>query len=194
MNYLFLIVTTLFSFSNFHGESNNDENQIKKNLIKVIKENIGDPSSFELVDFYIIDTVYYIDNVNYRREYFERDLNRYKDDLNRNENYKTSIPSMYSERKSEDLKKEIAKQELILNKIDSIADGLGETINDIASYTGVVKFRSKNEYNAKVLSEYYIQTSPPPELRITNMTTERSKLYNNPNDFPGYREMMIKNL
>ena len=86
------------------------------------------------------------------------------------------------------------KTQAILIKIDSIETGLGEKSNEVASYTYLFKFRNNNGFGAKVLNERIIQTTPAPELGIVNMASDRDGLFLNPNDFPGYLEMVSKNL
>ena len=55
-------------------------------------------------------------------------------------------------------------------------------------------FRNKNGFGAKVLNQRYIQTSPAPALEVVNMADDTKGLFLNPNDFPGYQEMIVKNM
>jgi len=45
---------------------------------------------------------------------------------------------------------------------------------------------------AKVLNEYILQTDPAPDFKVLNLAEDRDKVIINPNDFPGYTEMIAK--
>ena len=101
---------------------------------------------------------------------------------------------MYDEKEVEELKAKITKNERILMIIDSLETKLGNKKDEVASYTYVFSFRGNNALGAKILNEYILQTNPTPDFKIINMTDDKDKVYLNPNDFPGYREMIEKNL
>lgn len=174
-------------------EPNRDE-IVKKNAEEYIKSKMNDPKSYEFVKIELVDSVLYSDNIEYRKENFKRDMDYDQSSLERLEIYKTEIPSMYDEKEVEELNLKIEKNIRILTKIDSLASELGERKNEVASYTYIFSFRGKNALGAKILNEYAVQTDPAPEYKIINMTDEKDKMYLNPNDFPGYREMIEKNL
>lgn len=167
---------------------------VKKNTETYVKEKMNDPASYEFVKLELMDSVTFSDNIEYRKDYFSRNMEYDRSSLERQEGYKTEIPSMYDEKDVEELKAKIEKNERILSKIDSLATLLGDRKNEVASYTYIFSFRGNNALGAKILNEYVVQTDPAPDFKIINMTDDKDKIFLNPNDFPGYREMIEKDL
>lgn len=167
---------------------------IKKNAEEYVISKMNDPESYEFVKIELIDSVLFIDNIKYRKDYFTRDIDYDRSSLERQEGYKTDLPSIYNENEVQDLIAKIEKNKKILFKIDSLETELGERKNEVASYTYIISFRGNNAFGAKILNEYIIQTDPLPNCKVINMTDDKDKIYLNPNDFPGYREMIEKNL
>ncbi|WP_121964705.1 hypothetical protein [Myroides sp. N17-2] len=167
---------------------------IKKNVEVYLKEKMNDPSSYEFVKLELIDSITFSNNIEYRKDYFTRNIGYDKSSLERQEGYKTEIPSMYDEKEVENLKTKIRRNEVILSKIDSLATILGNKKYEVASYTYFFSFRGNNALGVKILNEYIVQTNPAPDFEIINITDNKDKIILNPNDFPGYREMMEKNL
>ncbi len=182
------------------GLSSCSENQptqddiVKKNAEEYVKEKMNDPNSYEFVKLELMDSITFSENIEYRKDYFSRDMEYDLSSLERQEGYKTEIPSMYNEKDVEKLKAKIEKSERILSKIDSLATLLGDRKKEVASYTYIFSFRGNNALGAKTLNEYVVQTDPAPDFKIINMTDDQDKIFLNPNDFPGYREMIKKNL
>ena len=169
---------------------------VKKNVEEYLKPKMNDPESYEFAELKLTDSILYSDNVKYRKEYFEKNLKYDKDDLERQERYKTEIPSMYSEEKVTELNSKIEKNEKILSEIERLSTELGDKANDVASYTYYYSFRGNNKLGAKVLNEYILQTNPSPDFKVLKLAEKRDQVLLNPNDFPGYREMiktMIEN-
>jgi hypothetical protein len=167
---------------------------VKKNAETYVKEKMNDPSSYEFVKLELMDSITFNENIEYRKDYFSGNMDYDQSSLERQEGYKTEIPSMYNEKDIEELKAKIEKNERILSKIDSLATLLGDRKNEVASYTYIFSFRGNNALGAKILNEYVVQTDPAPDFKIINMTDDKDKIFLNPNDFPGYREMIEKNL
>ena len=134
------------------------------------------------------------DNIEHREDYFTRKIEYDRSSLERQEGYKVELPSMYDEKNVEELKAKIEKNERILSKIDSLATLLGDRKNEVASYTYIFSFRGNNALGAKILNEYVVQTDPAPDFKIINMTDDKEKILLNPNDFPGYKKMIERNL
>ncbi len=167
---------------------------VKKNLEEYVKEKMNYPSSYEFVKLELKDSITYNDNIEYRKDDFRRNMEYDLNSLQRQETYKAEIPSMYDEKEVEELKAKIEKNEKILSKIDSLATLLGDKKNEVASFTYLFSFRGNNALGVKILNEYVVQTNPAPDFKIINMTDDKNKIFLNPNDFPGYREMIKKNL
>lgn len=183
---------TLIGFTSCTEKQPTQDEIVKKNAEEYLKPKLNDPNSYEFVKLELIDSVLYSDNIKYRKERFQKDIEYDKDNLERQERYKTEIPSMYKEEEVTELNEKIAKNEKILSAIDSLETELGSRKNDVASYTYIFSFRGNNALGAKILNEYIVQTDPKPELTIKNMTDDKDKVFLNPNDFPGYREMIKK--
>lgn len=191
--FAFIATTSMLSISCSEKKLKQDE-IVKLNVEDYLQSQMNDPESYEFVKLELIDSISFSNNIEYRKESFQRNLKYNKDDLERHERYKTDIPSMYSEEKIEEINEKITKNEKILTKIDSIETNLGNRINETASYTYIYSFRGNNKMGAKILKEYIVQTNPAPNFEIINMTDKKDKIYLNPNDFPGYREMISKML
>lgn len=172
----------------------NREEIVTKNAEEYLKAKMNDPKSYEFVKLVLIDSVLYSDNIQFRKESFTKYLEDDKVEIKRKESYKIDLPSMYDEKEIDELKAKIAKNEKILMKIDSLETKLGNKKNEVASYTYVFSFRGNNALGAKILNEYILQTNSSPDFKVINMTDDKDKVYLNPNDFPGYREMIEKNL
>ena len=166
---------------------------VRKNAEAYLKENMNAPDSYEFVSLTLIDSVLYKDNVNYRKNMFDKNVKFAQNLLEQSKKSFEEFGTAYYEEEIKKYKAEIAKNELILNKIDSIANGLGEKLNGVASYTYLFKFRGNNAFGNKILNECYLQTDPAPEFNIINVTDDKDKIFLNPNDFPGYLEMIQKN-
>lgn len=164
---------------------------VKKNAETYVKEKMNDPASYEFVKLELIDSVTFSNNIEYSKDFYSKIIDSDRRLLEMEERYKTSI---YGEKSEEYLKAEIEKNERILSKIDSLATLLGDRKNEVASYTYIFSFRGNNALGAKILNEYVVQTDPAPDFKIINMTDDKDKIFLNPNDFPGYREMIKKNL
>jgi hypothetical protein len=167
---------------------------VKKNTQTYVKEKMNDPSSYEFVKLELIDSITFNDNIEYRKDDFSRNMEYDQSSLDRQEGYKTELPSIYNEKDVKELKAKIEKNERVLSKVDSLANILGDRKNEVASYTYIFSFRGNNALGAKILNEYVVQTDSAPDFKIINMTDDKDKMFLNPNDFPGYREMIEKNL
>ncbi len=165
---------------------------VKKNAEDNLKSKMNDPESYEFVKLELKDSVLYNDNIKYRRDGFRKDINYEQNRLERLESYKKEIPSMYDENEVTEIKNKILKYENVLTKIDSLETVLADKKNNVASYTYSYSFRGNNALGAKIINEYVLQTNPSPDFKILNMTDDKDKVYLNPNDFPGYRDMIAK--
>lgn len=188
------IATASVLFISCGEKKPNRDKIVKLNVEEYLKSRMNDPESYEFVKLELIDSISFSNNIEYRKESFQRNLKYDKDDLERQKRYKIDIPSMYQEEKIEELNEKIAKNEKILAKIDSLEADLGNRKNETASYTYIYSVRGNNKMGAKILNEYIVQTNPAPNFEIINMTDDKDKMYLNPNDFPGYREVISKML
>lgn len=186
-----LLILTIGLFSCGEKKATRDE-LVRIKAEEYVKSKMNDPATYEFVKLELKDSVLYSDNIDYRKEYFNRNMGYDKESLERLKGYKKEIPSMYSKEKEDELNVKIGKNEEILTAIDSIANVLGSRKNEVASYTYLFSFRGNNALGAKILNEYVLQTNPAPDYAVTNMTDDAKKIFLNPNDFPGYKEMILK--
>jgi hypothetical protein len=172
----------------------NQDDIVKKNAEEYLKSKMNNPDSYEFVKLELIDSVLFSDNIKFRKNRFSELLETDQGNLHYKESLKTELPSLYDKQEIEDLKVSIEKNKRILVKIDSLEKQLGKRNNEVASYTYVFSFRGNNSLGVKVLNEYIIQTDSSPNFKIINVADEKKKIFLNPNDFPGYKEMIKKNL
>jgi hypothetical protein len=132
-----------------------EEELVREKAEAFLKEKLGNPAGFVFISLSAIDTVTFIDNINYLK-------NQQKD------------------------------KPRIVAKIDSIAKGLGERVNDPAAYTYMIRFRTKNGQGAEVQNEWMLQVGPAPNYKILHMAADDEGLSLSPNDFPGYKEIFVK--
>jgi len=182
-----------------------------KNAEQFLKSRMDDPDSYEFVELKLYDSVLYIDNTEYQKEYFQRDIDFNKQRIESSkqliesnkqvlESFKnlnvetTSIEKQISEEYEQIKEKEneIAKDEKIITSIDSIKTVLGVRLNDVASFTYIFRFRANNKVGAKILNEYILQIGSAPEYKVINLTYDKNKVILNPNLFPGYDEIIEK--
>tara|TARA_B110000879_G_scaffold2404_1_gene3320 strand:- start:665 stop:1279 length:615 start_codon:yes stop_codon:yes gene_type:complete len=171
------------------------QDMVKNSVEEYLKSKMNDPASYEFVDLKLIDSVSYLDNVNYRIEDFEGDIKYEMNMIAAIAPYEKELPKIWEESKkaqTEELKTEIERSEKIISEIERLKLELGEKVNDIASYTYLYSFRGNNKMGAKVLNEYILQTDPAPNFGILNLAENEDKVTLNPNDFPGYKEMITK--
>lgn len=186
-----LIILTIGLFSCGEKKPTRDE-LVRIKAEEYVKSKMNDPATYEFVKLELKDSVLYSANIDYRKEYFNRNMGYDKESLERLKGYKNEIPSMYSKEKEDELNDKIRKNEEILTAIDSLANELGSRKNEVASYTYLFSFRGNNALGAKILNEYVLQTNPAPDYEVINMTDDAKKIFLNPNDFPGYKEMILK--
>ena len=190
----FMLLAPILYLSSCSEKVPTQDDLVKANTEEYLKPKLNDPDSYEFARIELIDSVLYSDNIEWRINNFQRQLDDDKEYLKKWSS-KLSTYKLESIEKIVDLTNiSIEKNEKILNAIDSIKTSLGSKINDIASYTYLFSYRSNNALGVKVLKEYIIQTEPKPTLNVINMTDDKSKVYNTPNSFPGYEEMIKKNL
>lgn len=190
----FLLLAPILYLSSCSEKVPTQDDLVKANTEEYLKPKLNDPDSYEFARIELIDSVLYSDNIEWRINNFQRQLDDDKEYLKKWSS-KLSSYKLESIEKIVDLTNiSIEKNEKILNAIDSIKTSLGSKINDIASYTYLFSYRSNNALGVKVLKEYIIQTEPKPTLKVINMTDDKGKVYNTPNSFPGYEELIKKNL
>lgn len=171
-----LLVCTIVALCSCGSTGNSNEKKVREVVEAKLKAEMNDWSSYEFVSLEVVDTIKYIDNINFRKEYFKSNIDRNK------EMYEKTNNELYSTR----------KDSIILAGIDSIQNLMGDKVNEDAAYLYDYKFRGKNKLGAVVLDEYLIYISP--DWEVIQMTKDRKNLYNNPGEFPGYVNLVKKNM
>jgi hypothetical protein len=176
MKKIILLVCAITALCSCGGSGNQNEKKVREVVEAKLKTEMNDWSSYEFVSAEAIDTIKYIDNINYRKEYFQKSIENNKGASNYGLDYSSSI----------------TKDSIILIGIDSIQNAMGDKVNEDVAYLYKYKFRGKNKLGAVILDEYLIYISP--NWEIIQMTNDPKKLYNNPGDFPGYVDLVKKNM
>ena len=174
----FTVITSLFLSCNNEPAQND---VIRQNAEELIKKNMNDPESYEFVSIQIVDSTTYKDNIEHKKKLYIGFL----------ESEKKALDKSLDKNDIESSRIEIQKDSLIIAGIDSIEKEMGNNVENVASYTYILKCRGNNKLGAKVLVDYYIQTKTA-EDKIINITDSKNKLYFNPCDFPGFADLIKK--
>ena len=194
MKSLFIMTCLLIGLVCCNNKAKNQQDIVKQKAEEYAKSRMNDPDSYEFAVLQLIDSTLYRDNIKYRRDYFARDLDNDKGDLKRQLENKREFPSLYDKKAVAELREKIKRNEQIILEIDQLEKKLAGQANNVAAYKYIFTFRGKNAMGAKVLNEYILQTDPSPNYNVINMTSDDDKVFLNPNEFPGYREMITKYL
>ncbi|MEO8933616.1 MAG: hypothetical protein ABI295_04855 [Xanthomarina sp.] len=163
---------------------------VQANLEKGIIAKLQFPESYEFVGLKLRDSVLFSDNINYLKNYHRQILEADKKNLESQELYKKEGSSRYVKEKVVELQSTISKNEKILLEIDRLSTELGAKVNQAASYTYDYSFKSKNVSGNDRSYEYIVQTSQAPEYKVIKVAESENMIILNPNDFPGYKEMI----
>ncbi|MEO8933882.1 MAG: hypothetical protein ABI295_06200 [Xanthomarina sp.] len=163
---------------------------VQAKLEKNIKGKLQYPESYKLVELKLRDSVLYIDNINYYKNYYQQILMTDKSNLEKQELFKKQGSSEYKEKALNELKTSISKNEKILVEIDRITTELGDKANLAASYTYNYMFKSKNVSGNDADYNYIVQTNHSPEYKLISIAEREDMIVSSPNDFPGYKEMI----
>lgn len=161
--------------------------KVKQTIEDYALKNLDDPKSYEFIELTLLDSITIKDNIDYRKDYFKPSdfyyerLERMKSDANANY-------VIYSKEYVEEAQKEIDDKEKIVAAIDSLAQTLVDSLNNVQAYTYLFKFRSNNKLGALTKTDVYVQITP--KLEIITLTEDKDKLILNPKDFPGYIELL----
>lgn len=190
---LLLLAILAFSFLfNACSKSHSRDALVKKSAEVYIKEHMNDPSSYEFSDLKLIDSTLYKDNITFRRDSFRDEIKFDSDRLERQLSYRREIPSMYDPKDVKSLRASIEQNKKILAEIKLIEQGLGNKVNQVAAYKYLFSCRGKNAFGALILNTYVLQVTPYPECKVLGMSTDEDKVILNPNEFPGYHEMIVR--
>ena len=148
MKKIILLVCAITALCSCGGSGNQNEKKVREVVEAKLKTEMNDWSSYEFVSAEAIDTIKYIDNINFRKEQFRDNIEREK---------RTSGSGL-------DFSASINKDSIILAGIDSIQNAMGNKVNEDVAYLYKYKLRGKNKLGAVILEEYLIYISPQWEL------------------------------
>lgn len=170
-----LLLFTAVTFTSCSKSPTRDQ-IVRQQVEEHLKAALNDPESYEFVEIVLWDSVLYKDNISFSKEM-----------LNDRIETEERMKKIYNE--DEDKIKadaNIEKGKRAIAVIDSVEASLGDTVNNVASYTYVFRFRANNAMGAKMLNEYTVQITPSPDYAILNFTNDKDKVLLAPNGFPGY--------
>ena len=176
MKKIILLICAIITLYSCGGSVNQNEKKAREVVEAKLKTEMNVWSSYVFVSAEVIDTIKYIDNINFRKKHFKSRIDM------ESQLYEKTSDEFYN----------IKKDSIILAGIDSIQNLMGDKVNEDVAYLYNYKFRGKNKLGAVVLDEYIIYISP--NWEVIQMTNDRKNLYENPGDFPGYIDLVKKNL
>lgn len=161
---------------------------VLQNVEEYIKSIMNDPDSYEFVSLELKDSVLFSDNIEYYKDYHKKNI---EDELHLIELYEKSIYSSYPKEIS-DIKLEIEKNKIILEKIDSLETQLAERTNEVAIYIYHFTCRGNNSFGAKQLNNFELTTNPAPDFKVIDAIDEYDEYELDINYFPDYKEIIEK--
>ena len=114
MKKIILLVCAITALCSCGGSSNQNEKKVREVVEAKLKTEMNDWSSYEFVSLEVVDTIKYIDNINFRKKDFKERIEREKGS---HINFSNSIE----------------KDSLILIGIDSIQNAMGDKVNEDAA-------------------------------------------------------------
>jgi hypothetical protein len=192
-----LFALTAIGMSSCANKPQIQDNLVRKNFEEYFRNReINFDNNYEFEKIELKDSVLYSANIEFFKEWFRRDLDFSKNYLNNIKSYKTNFPTttMSEEQIVKILKNDYEESQRILSKIDSLEAKMGSKTNEVASYTYTLSGRINSALQGEIIREYIVQTGPKPDFKIINIARDKDEMHETPNDFPGYREMLKKNL
>jgi hypothetical protein len=165
IGYIIMSVILLMSCSS-------DESKIRGKAEKIVKENMNDPKSYELVGFEKEGVLTWNDCIDNRIRLFQSSLDYYTAEKN---------------------KIEIKYYKSLISGMNYIKKKMGEKASEVAITNYVLRIRGNNKLGSKVLSDFYVQVLNDGKFEVLNLVSEKSKLYDTLTDeLPGYSEVLKK--
>lgn len=192
--FLALAALLLFSCDSSHiGE--NERDKIVRRLAEDYYWKAAGNNGYEFVSLKEIDAITFQDNIDFRRQYIQQQIDENERMLAIALQKRDTFPDLtagkdttpYYDNKIAEYQGKIDRYQQVLLGIDSLAQSLGDSSKEIASYTYLYTLKANNPQGQQETQRYYIQTDPG--YGVLLFTPDSTQLYPNPNDFPGYREM-----
>lgn len=199
MKYLHLLFAALACATLWGCDASHIDKEERDDIVRRFAEeyywNAAGKNGYEFISLEEINVVYYKDNIQFRRQYIQQQIDDNQGMLEVALVKRDSFPDLiagkdtipFYDKKIADYQGKIDRYQQVLLGIDSLAEALGDTANQVASYTYKYTLKGDNESGQQVTQQYYLQTNQG--YGILHFTNDTAELYPNPNDFPGYREM-----
>lgn len=195
LNLLLLAPASLLLFScdpSHIGE--NERDKIVRRHAEEYFWNAAGKDGYEFVSLEEIKTYTFQDNIAYRRKYIQQLIDENEEMMRLAQLKLDSFPDLhvnsdtaYYVLKVAEYQGKADRYKQVLTGIDSIAQSLGDSSKEVASYTYLYTLKAKNPQGQQETQKFYLQTNPG--YGVLQFTPDTADLYPNPNDFPGYREM-----
>lgn len=171
------------------GEEERD-GLVQASIEKYYQEHGAHKTGYEFVSLEVINTVYYKDNIEFRRKYIQKEIDHNRGMLEIATLKQDTFPTVNFADKIAEYQGKLDKYEQLLAGIDSLDKALGDEVKEVASYTYLFKCKEHNEQGQQIEKAYYVQTDPG--YGVLRFTDNKEDLFPNPNDFPGYHDMAAK--
>ena len=179
---LFVLITFL-SFA-FAGCSKSDTDIVRENAEDHLERTLDDASSYEFVHLEYKEEITQRDNLNFRIDRFNRDLERAEEAKKRQEE------SRFQEL-LERTEKEIERNSSIIPELESLKESLGDNLDETACHVYEFDFRASNPMGGIVLENSYLYVTP--DLEVTHLATTTGQILNTCNELEEYRDVIRNN-
>lgn len=190
---LFLVTIFLTSCKSekeytFENPSESRDMIIQAKLEKTIKAKLQYPDSYEFVGLQLKDSISYMDNVIYYKNFHQKILDADRKNFEKQLTLQKQKSDQFNKQKFDEYQLAITKNEKILSEIDKLTANLGSKLNTTASYTYNYFFKSKNVSGKDASYTYIVQTDNTPEFKILKVAEKDDMILLN--DLPGYFSMV----
>lgn len=160
---------------------------VRQNAEKYFLQRAPAGHGYEFVSLEETGKVTYKDNVAFRKDFIQKEIDHNQRMLELAKQKQDSFPTVNFSEKIAEYQGKVDKYQQVLDGIKQLEKELDGKLNDVASYVYEFKLKADIDSTGRKEHTYYIQTDPG--YGILKLTNIKEELYPNPNDFPGYREM-----
>lgn len=191
---LTLIALTLALYgcdaSKIGEEERND--MVRTSVEEYYRQHTPPDSSYEFVSLTVIDTILYKDNIAFRRNFIQAEIDHNRSMAEIAQQKQDTFQTVNFHEKIVEYQDKLERYERVMTGIDSLEKVLGGKGDEVASYTYLFKCKADNGQGKQIEKVYYVQTDMG--FGVLGMTDNKETIFPNPNDFPGYKEMALKAL
>lgn len=180
---LFVLITFL-SFA-FAGCSKSDTDIVRENAEDYLEQTLDDASSYEFVRLEYKEEITQRDNLNFRIDRFNRDLERAEEAKKRQEE------SRFLQESLKRTEIEIERNLSIIPELESLKESLGDKLDETACHVYEFDFRASNQMGGIVLTNSHLYVNP--DLEVTHLATTFGQMLNTCNELEEYRDVIRNN-